>query len=344
MPTESRAAWTEALSVVHPGGARALQAIDLSLERGGLTALVGANGSGKSTLIGVLAGTVAPSSGRAFVLGTARHARVGSSTERALRARIAHAPQSTALDPESTARSHFSLFAVLHGIAREHAKTRIAALVDLFGLERLLDRRIARLSGGERRRVHLACALLREAELVLLDEPTAGIDARTSDAAWKELATRAREGAAVLVATHELEQVQRFASEVLILDAGRVLERGPPRELVARHARSHLVATFRQRPASEQIEAFAASFPGARGCQILDRELMLEVDDARASAAELLARLSQHGLAVETLELREPSLATVHRALTGKDLEATDESGGQARPRLHRRATGKAEA
>jgi ABC-2 type transport system ATP-binding protein len=323
MPTEACAVRTEALSVVRPGGVHALETIDLALERGTLTALVGANGSGKSTLIGVLAGTVEPSAGAAFVLGLPPH-------ERALRARIAYASQDVALDPEARARATLELFATLHGIQGSARRERIARAIELLDLGSLIDRPIARLSGGERRRVHLACALLHDAELLLLDEPTAGLDARSSSAFWRELHERTRSGATVLVATHELDIVEHMASEVLVLDAGLVLERGAPRDLVARHAKSHLVATLREPPLeAAKLEAFLAGFPDARAHEIDGRTLVLEVADARASAPRFLARIAEQRLDLERLELREPSLASVTRALTGADLTTSTESGGR---------------
>jgi ABC-2 type transport system ATP-binding protein len=324
MPTEARAAWAEALTVLRPGGVRALDAIDLVLEHGSLTALVGANGAGKSTLLGVLAGTVAPSSGSAFVLGFPRHARASARDAIGLRARIAHASQDVALDPEAGTRATLELFAILHGLTGNEARERCASAVELLDLEPLLDRQVARLSGGERRRVHLACALLHDAELLLLDEPTAGLDARSRAAFWSELRARTRDGAAVLVATHELEVVERTSEEVIVLDAGRVLERGAPGDLVARHAKSHLVATLRGRSLeAKELDACLGGFT--------DRELVLEVADARASAPRLLARMAEHGIDLERLELREPSLSSVYRALTGKDLEIPSERGTRRR-------------
>ncbi len=332
MPTETRAAWTEALSVDRPGGVHALREIDLTLERGTITALAGANGAGKSTLIGVLAGTVASSAGSAFVLGLPRHERSGERAERSLRVRIAYVTQDVALDPESGLRATLALFAALHGIRGQAAHERIASTAALLDLEGLLDRPVARLSGGERRRVHLACGLLHDSELMLLDEPTAGLDARTSTSFWSELRERARHGVAVLVATHELEVAEHSADEIVILDAGRVLERGPPLALVARHAQSHLVATLRRSGFEPmQLDAFLAGFPDVRSHSIDGQNLTLEVADARASAPRLLALLSQHGLALERLELREPSLASVYRTLTGKDLTAPSERGARRR-------------
>jgi len=332
MPTETRAAWTEALSVNRPGGVHALREVDLVLERGTITALAGANGSGKSTLIGVLAGTVASSEGSAFVLGLPRHERSGERAERSLRARIAYVTQDVALDPESGVHATLALFAALHGIRGQAARERIARAAALLDLDTLLDRPIARLSGGERRRMHLACALLHDSELMLLDEPTAGLDTRSSTSFWTELRQRARHGATVLVATHELEVAERSADEIVILDAGRVLERGPPLALVARHAQSHLVATLREQDFEPmKLDAFLTGFPDVRSHAIDGQSLTLEVADARASAPRLLALLAQHGLDLERLELREPSLASVYRTLTGKDLAAPSERGARRR-------------
>jgi ABC-2 type transport system ATP-binding protein len=220
--------------------------VDLDLPRGTLTALAGANGAGKTTLLRILAGLLAPAEGSVVVLGVEQPAAAGGRRARALRARLAYVPQEPALDPEMSGRETLELLAALHGLARATRARRIAELAATFGIASHLPRPIAAWSGGLKRRLHVAAGMLGEPELLLLDEPTAGLDVEGSDAVWAELARRARVGAAVAVVTHELAAAERLADQVVILDAGRVAAAGSPAALLAAHGGADLVEVYRR--------------------------------------------------------------------------------------------------
>lgn len=214
------------------GRVEALRDVDLTLRRGELTALLGVNGSGKSTLLRLLAAVQRLTEGRVEVLGQ----DVASSTAdevRALRSRVAYARQDAALDPEMYVLETLELMATLYGVSGSRRRERVAELVDAFGLEELTARRVDELSGGQQRRLHLASALVHDPELILLDEPAAGLDATGTEALWAELVRRAGAGRAVVLVTHELDAAERHANRVVLLESGRVVADGAPTALAS---------------------------------------------------------------------------------------------------------------
>jgi ABC-type multidrug transport system ATPase subunit len=200
--------------------APALSGVDLEVSRGRLAALVGPNGSGKTTLLRLLAGDLRPDAGEARVLGRDPAAK---STD--LRAHMVYLSQSLALDPEMTSLETLRLFASLAGQERRGREARLREAAATFGLEEHLGKRVARLSGGLKRRLHLAIGFLGDAEVLLFDEPTAGLDAEGQKLLWNLLGERRSSRGCVLVATHDLEEAERWADEVVQLDRGRIVER-----------------------------------------------------------------------------------------------------------------------
>lgn len=227
------------------GRVEALRGVDLEVRRGELTALLGVNGSGKSTLLRLLAAVATPSAGRVEVLGL-RLPQAARRIRRELRRRLAYVEQDAALDPEMYVGEILELMATLHGLTGSARAARVAALLERFDLAALTARRVDELSGGQRRRLHLAAGLVHEPELVLLDEPAAGLDATGTDALWYELVRRADSGDAVVLVTHELAAAERHADRAVLLEAGRIVADGAPAQLVADHGAPHLGEVFRK--------------------------------------------------------------------------------------------------
>ncbi|MEM7583457.1 MAG: ABC transporter ATP-binding protein [Acidobacteriota bacterium] len=202
-----------------------LRGVDFTARRGTLTVLAGANGSGKSTLVRILAGVLEPSSGEVHFADRALATRGGPG----------YVAQDAALDPEMTGGETLELFAALYGLARSQCASRIAEVAASIGLEGWLDQRIDVLSGGQRRRLHLAAGMLHDPELLCLDEPGVGLDPDGVTMLWAELERRARAGCAVVIVSHDLITAERHAGVVAMLEAGRVAAIGPPAELIAAH-------------------------------------------------------------------------------------------------------------
>jgi len=220
----------------YPGGSRALDGVELEVRGGQLCALVGANGSGKSTLLRLAALTLRPASGEVQLFG-----RTWSSA-RAVASRVAWIGQRAALDPTMTGTEHLRLQAALMGLDRRTSAARIAALADGLRLADAADRFVSTYSGGMRRRLHLALGLVHDPELLLLDEPTAGLDPDGQAAVWRFLAERAAGGCGLLVVTHDLPRAQAHADHVVFLEAGRVAGAGAPSRLAAEHGGELLAA------------------------------------------------------------------------------------------------------
>jgi ABC-2 type transport system ATP-binding protein len=215
------------------GATTALSGVDLELRRGRITALVGANGSGKTTLLRILAGILEPSSGEVEVLGIGQPALRGRGTCRALRRRTSYVSQDPALDPEMTGGEILALVAALYGVRRRGRRRRVAELAAGFGVDSYLSRRVGTWSGGLKRRLHLAAGMIHDPELLLLDEPTAGLDPEGRRLLWADLEARAERGRAVAIVTHDLAAAERHAAAVAILDRGALVAAGTPKELLA---------------------------------------------------------------------------------------------------------------
>jgi ABC-type multidrug transport system ATPase subunit len=237
MPIEQAAGSVPAArvrGVAHRFGATmVLTGIDLELRRGEITALVGANGAGKTTLLRILAGILEPSEGEVEVLGILQPAGSDPGTRRALRRRTSYVSQDPALDSEMTGGEILVLAAALFGVSRQRRRQQVAELAAGFGFSSHLAQRVSAWSGGLRRRLHLAAGMIHDPELLLLDEPTAGLDPEGRRLLWTDLAARAERGRAVALITHDLAAAERHAGAVAILDRGAVVAVGSPQELLA---------------------------------------------------------------------------------------------------------------
>lgn len=206
-------------------GRRALDRLSLEVPRGAVFGLLGPNGSGKSTLLSILAGLRSPESGWVRVL--------GASPSAALRARIGYLFQATSLDPLMSAWETLWLHGRLYGMSGASLRSRIRAALEVVGLAERAQDHIASLSGGMKRRLELARALLTSPELLLLDEPTTGLDPDSEQAFWSHLRELLEAGATVLMATNKVVEADRYCDRVAFMHRGAVVAEGPPAELKA---------------------------------------------------------------------------------------------------------------
>ena len=220
------------------GVVRAVDGVDFAIQPGSTTGLLGGNGAGKTTTIGMLLGLIVPTAGtiRAFGEDLLAH------RHRVL-PRMNFSSPYVDFPGRLTVRENLTVFACLYGL--RHVRARIAAVARDLDLEALLDRQSVSLSSGQKTRLALAKALVNEPELLLLDEPTASLDPDTGDWVRQFLADYARRsGAAILLASHNMAEVERLCSDVLMMKAGRIVDRGAPAELIARYGRSNLEQVF----------------------------------------------------------------------------------------------------
>jgi daunorubicin resistance ABC transporter ATP-binding subunit len=298
------------------GEVRALDGLDLRVVPGTVFGLLGPNGAGKTTLVRILATLIEPSGGHAAVLG---HDVVAEPLS--VRRRIGLAGQFAAVDPELTGRENVEMIGRLYRLGAAEARRRTSEVLERFGLIEDADRRVSTYSGGMRRRLDLAAGLIGRPPVVLLDEPTTGLDPRSRQELWTIVEELRRDGTTVLLTTQYLEEADRLAQRIAVVDHGRIRAEGSPGEL--KGAIGESVLSIRLAEPASRAQALAA-LDGLGTCdqqEAADGEIRLAVTDPRASA-EAVRRLDSHRLEIASIEMHQPSLDDVFLALTGRPTEA----------------------
>ncbi len=317
-------------------GPRAVDGIDLEVSPGEIYGFLGPNGAGKSTTVLMLTTLLPPTSGRASV-GGFDIVRQGSQ----VRSTIGAALQEAALDPILTGREHLMLQATLQGIGKAERRTRAEALLVRVGLTEAADRRVGGYSGGMKRRLDLALALVHGPRILFLDEPTTGLDPQSRAALWEEVARLAHdEGMTVFLTTQYLEEADVLADRVGIIDHGKIVAEGTPAQLKAEIGSPSVEVSPVEADADDRLADLLAGFgaPSRNG----RGSVTVQLPGGEAQLADIVRALDQAELRVASLQLHQPSLDDVFLAKTGRKLEGTadppvdDEAGpgyGTARPR-----------
>jgi len=303
------------------GDVTALDGLELDVPAGMVFGLLGPNGAGKTTLVRILATLIEPTSGQARVLG---HDVVREPL--AVRRRIGLAGQFAAVDGELTGRENLEMIGRLNRLSGAEARARAGELLERFDLTAAAQRRAGVYSGGMRRRLDLAAGLIGGAPVVLLDEPSTGLDPRSRQELWSVVAELADGGVTVLLTTQYLEEADRLASQIAVVDRGRIVAQGTVPTLKAMVGGS--VLTLRVQDAqrlAEAAEAVAALAVGdAPQLNPAEGEIRLTVDHPGASS-EAIRRLDERRLERVSVELQQPSLDDVFLTLTGHSAqEPTD--------------------
>jgi ABC-2 type transport system ATP-binding protein len=299
------------------GEVHALRGVDLEVGAGEVVSLLGPNGAGKTTLVSIVAGLRKADEGTVEVDGLdARHSSVD------VRRRIGLAPQDLGIYPVVSVRNNLELFGRLAGMGDTELRSAIDEVSQALAIEDLLDRKAGELSGGQKRRLHTAIALLHHPPLLLLDEATTGADVETRRHILELVRKLASEGAAVLYSTHYLQEVELLEASVALIDQGQVIARGEPAKLIHVHATPVVQMTF------------AGGVPGAD----LGPEAVVDGDAVRVPStdpartlAELIPRFPEGSLS--SVEILRPDLEAVYLTLTGRrydeaDKEAEDVAAG----------------
>ena len=305
----------EGLVRVFKKGPRAVDGIDLGVSPGEIYGFLGPNGAGKSTTVHMLT-TLLPATA-----GTARVAGHDVATEGALvRDSIGAALQEAALDPQLTAREHMRLQGALHGIPKAERKARGEALIERVGLTEAADRKVGGYSGGMKRRLDLALALLHNPRVLFPDEPTTGLDIQSRTALWDEVARLSRdEGVTVFLTTQYLEEADRLADHLGIIDHGKIVARGTPQALKAEVGRPTvevIPADHAERSrVAELLEPFGELVPGT------PNGAAVRLDDGSEELANIVRVYDTANVRIANLQLHAPSLNDVFLAKTGRSLE-----------------------
>ena len=302
---------------------RAVDGIDLRVEPGEIYGFLGPNGAGKSTTVLMLTTLLPPSAGTARVAGY-DVVRDGPK----VRAAIGAALQEAALDPLLTGRDHLRLQATLQGLPRGERQSRTVELLDRVGLSDAADRKVKGYSGGMKRRLDLALALVHRPRIIFLDEPTTGLDIQSRTALWGEVARLAREdGVTIFLTTQYLEEADVLADRVGIIDHGHIVAEGTPDALKDEIGRPSVHATPLSEADSDRVAAVLAEFgePVAGAT----RDIAVRLRDGNAGLAEVVRALDAQSLTVADLELKQPTLDDVFLAKTGRSLEGDDDGANE---------------
>jgi ABC-2 type transport system ATP-binding protein len=300
-------------------GPRAVDAIDLRVEPGEVYGFLGPNGAGKSTTVHMLTTLLPPTSGTARVAG---HDVVSSGPE--VREAIGAALQDAALDPFLTGREHMRLQTALHGLYGPQARERSDELLGRVGLTEAADRRVSGYSGGMKRRLDLALALVHKPRILFLDEPTTGLDPQSRTALWEEVQRLASaRGVTVFLTTQYLEEADVLADRVGIIDRGRIVAEGTPEALKAEIGRPSVEVVPAEASELGRMKEVLARFGEAVTASPKGAAVRLAGGDAQL--AEVVRALDAEDIHVEQLQLHAPTLDDVFLAKTGRSLEGEAE-------------------
>ncbi len=295
-------------------GLTAVDGVDVRIASGEAYGLLGPNGAGKTTTISMLCGLLEPDGGTVRVAGhdLAREPAAAKSA-------IGYVPQEIALYPDLTARENLAFFGRLYGLRGRALADRIDAVLEVVGLAHRADDRVGTYSGGMKRRVNIGAGLLHEPRLVVLDEPTVGVDPQSRHAILESVAALSAAGTAILYTSHYMEEVERLCERVGIIDHGRMIAEGTRRDLLAELGEADRVDLVVEGEAERVAEA-CREITGVVDAAVADREVTLLVRHGRARLAEVVATIASAGATLTSVELVEPDLEAVFLALTGRAL------------------------
>ena len=299
-------------------GVRAVDGVDLKIPAGEIYGFLGPNGAGKSTTVRMLCTLMAPSGGRALVAGYDVADQPGE-----VRLRIGVALQEAALDPNQTGTELLQLQGRLYGLTRREIRQRVADLAELINLGDFLDRLIGTYSGGMKRRLDLAAALIHNPEIVFLDEPTTGLDPVSRVQVWAEVRRLNCElNMTIFLTTQYLEEADELAHRVGIIDNGRIVAEGTPTELKRSVGSDVIIARVEGDAAS--VSSLLEQVPGVQSVDVHGNELVIATGIGSATISPVAVALAGTEVVVRDLTLRTPTLDDVFLDLTGTHIERTD--------------------
>jgi len=299
------------------GKTHALDGLNLTMAPGQVMALLGPNGAGKTTFVNLVATLMRPDGGTLRVHGTdvARNPA-------AVRRLVALAGQSAAVEPTMTGRENVVMVARLSGASASDARRDAAAVIERMGLDDAADRTVRTYSGGMRRRLDLGASLVARPRLLLLDEPTTGLDPRSRLELWDVIRSLVADGTDVLLTTQYLDEADHLASQIAIIDHGHVVASGTPRELKRRAGRSVVEVHVRDTSALDRVAMTLMSIGEGRATiDVPTRSVRIALGAGTERVFAALRPLDDTGIAIDEVSVRQPTLDEAFLALTGQPKE-----------------------
>ncbi|MEX2533527.1 MAG: ABC transporter ATP-binding protein [Nitriliruptoraceae bacterium] len=296
------------------GALKAVDGVSFSVAPGETYGLLGPNGAGKTTIISMIAGLLEPDGGEIQVAG-----RVMTPSAKDAKAAVGLVPQDLAIYPDLTGRENLEFFARLYGIDRDARRNRIGEVLAVTGLTDRANDRSSTYSGGMKRRLNIGIGLLHRPLLLILDEPTVGVDPQSRNAIMSAIEILADDGISVLYTTHYMEEAERLCDRIGIIDQGRVVAEGSRRQLIAMVGENDLV---RLSVSSDALRAAKAcrDVPGVESADVDDGVVVCLMENAAERLAAMLAAVTSAGVSITGVNVREPDLEDLFLHVTGKAL------------------------
>jgi len=296
------------------GGLHAVQGVTFEVVQGEVFSLLGPNGAGKSTTISMLSGLLAPTEGDASIMGhsVSREPDVA-------KASLGVVPQDIALYPDLSARENLIFWGKMYGLRGAALKLRVDEVLEVIGLADRQKDRVEKFSGGMKRRVNIGAALLHKPDVIIMDEPTVGIDPQSRRHILDNVKELNRQGMTVLYTTHYMEEAAELSDHIAIMDGGRIIAYGTHADLIKMVGRQTRIDLTLNTEAGRVLDAWRA-VQGVEGIDSTDGQVTALVDDSNNVLPRLFEAASRNGARITSVNIQEPNLETVFLHLTGRAL------------------------
>ncbi len=296
------------------GKKKVLNNISLEVEQGDIFGLIGPNGAGKSTLIQIVSGLLVADSGNVELFGmNYKNDEIG------IKEKLGLVPQELALYEELTAKDNLEYFGRMYGLKGKVLKERIEYVMNIIGLDMKDKKLVKKYSGGMKRRLNLGCSVLHKPELLILDEPTVGVDAQSRNNIFDFLREISKEGTTIIYTSHYMEEVETLCNKIFIIDLGEEIDYGEKNELKNMYG-SNSEMTIYMENVNNEVENEIKRVNGVYSCNIDEKKIILSINKKELNFTEVFKILENNNLEIENFSMKETNLEEIFLNLTGKKL------------------------